>query len=142
MGFTWGGREGKSKNMFKIRLMFISKLLKYYSLQFIIIPATFVCFALQGEDTNTILFASSLATVVSLALYFYDLLITLLLSRLIREDSIILFLIPIIIMLVFSFEIQKLITYLDFGGDYFIYIVLISSFSINVITFYSLKRQS
>lgn len=122
--------------------MFISKLLKYYSLHFIYIPATFICFALEGEDIKTILFASSLATVVSLASYFYDLVITLLLSRIISADGIILFLIPIVLMLLFFFEIQQRITYLDFGGDYLIYIVLITSFSINVITFYSLKKQT
>ena len=121
--------------------MMISKLLKYYSLHYIYIPFVFIYFVLQGEDTNTILFASSLATIVSMVLYLYDVLITFLFSRIIGADRLILFLIPIVIMLVLFSELKKLIAYLDFGGDYFIYTIVITSLGINVFTFYSLKAQ-
>ena len=121
--------------------MMISKLLKYYSLHYIYIPFVFIYFVLQGEDTNTILFASSLATIVSMVLYLYDVLITFLFSRIIGADRLILFLIPIVIMLVLFSELKKLIAYLDFDGDYFIYTIVITSLGINVFTFYSLKAQ-
>ncbi len=110
--------------------MNISNIAKYYLLNFIYIPISVIYAYSIGEDTNTMIFFVLLAFLTSLLLYLYDLILTFIGKKIMNNNSVIPFIIPVILIIPFKFVLKSL----DFGGKYGIFIIIIGTLLINIFT--------
>lgn len=110
--------------------MNISDIAKYYLLNFIYIPISIIYAYSIGEDTNTTVFFVLLAFLTSLLLYFYDLILTFIVKKIVGNISIIPFIVPVIFIIPFKFVLKGF----DFGGKYGLFIIVIGTLLINIFT--------
>jgi hypothetical protein len=120
----------------KNKIMEINNISKYFLLNFIYVPLSIIYAFSIGEDLNTVIFFIILSLITSLLLYVFDLLVTIMTIKLIKNNSFIPFIIPVLLILPFKYVLK----WLDFGGKYCIIFIIIGTFSINIFTWSRLKK--
>lgn len=110
--------------------MNIGNIAKYYLLNFIYIPVSVIYAYSIGEDTNTMMFYVLLALIISLLLYLYDLILTIIGKKIMNNNSVVPFIIPVILIIPFKFVLKSL----DFGGKYGVFIIIVGTLLINIFT--------
>jgi hypothetical protein len=120
----------------KNKKMEINNISKYFLLNFIYVPLSIIYAYSIGEDSNTVKFFIILSLITSLLLYVFDLLVTIMAIKLIKNNSFIPFIIPVLLILPFKYVLK----WLDFGGKYGIIFIIIGTLFINIFTCSRLKK--
>ena len=118
--------------------MNIGNIATYYLLNFIYIPISIIYAYSIGEDTNTTIFFVLLASIASLLLYLYDLILTVVGKKIMKNNSIIPFIVPVILIVPFKYVLKSL----DFGGKYGMLIIIIGTLLINIFTWSRIKKEN
>ena len=110
------------------------KLAKYYLLYFLLVILYTLMGIVHGEDGNTISFMFMLSILPSIILYLYNLVLTILRCRYFskKNNNVIAFLIPIVLLVVFQRQFVEQASELDMGLDKFYWIIVVFSLMINL----------
>jgi len=120
----------------KNKKMEINNISKYFLLNFMYVPLSIIYAYSIGEDSNTVIFFIILSLITSLLLYVFVLLVTIMAIKLIKNNSFIPFIIPVLLILPFKYVLK----WLDFGGKYGIIFIIIGTLFINIFTCSRLKK--
>lgn len=114
----------------------IRSISKYYALHLSYFPLSIVYSLLAtNEDKNTIFFFISLVFLVSVTLYIYNFVITVISIKIFKGTPLVSFILPVILLIPLKFFFDNL----DFGGKYGFIILLVGSLLINLFTWLRLK---